>query len=181
MANSKKMDCVMLGMLSHESLTGYEIKKRIDASLRYFWGASYGSIYPALDDLVANGLATADNGSDGGRNRVVYTITESGHEYLRTWLRMPVDKDELRYETLLKLFFGGEVGEEETLKHLTAFEEKISRELPVLKSAVNTLGGVQDTDGDHLYFLLSAMFGQKVYSAYLEWCGEAKKMLKERM
>lgn len=181
MANTKKMDFVILGLLSHESLTGYEIKKRIDASLRYFWGASYGSIYPTLDGLVADGLATADSISDGGRNRVVYTITETGHEHLGAWLKIPVDKDELRYETLLKLFFGGEVGKEETLKHLTVFEEKISRELPVLQDVVHILSTVQDSDEDHVYFLLSAMFGQKVYGAYLEWCEEAKKLLKERI
>ena len=30
MANTKKMDYVLLGLLSHESMTGYEIKKRLD-------------------------------------------------------------------------------------------------------------------------------------------------------
>ena len=29
MANEKKLDCVILGLLSHEPMTGYEIKKRI--------------------------------------------------------------------------------------------------------------------------------------------------------
>ena len=48
MAIEKKSDCVILGLLSHEDLTGYEIKKRMDTALKYFWGASYGSIYPAL-------------------------------------------------------------------------------------------------------------------------------------
>lgn len=52
MATEKKLDCVILGLLSHEELTGYEIKKRIDTALKYFWGASYGSIYPTLGDLV---------------------------------------------------------------------------------------------------------------------------------
>lgn len=28
MAKTKKMDCVILGLLSHESLTGYEIKRK---------------------------------------------------------------------------------------------------------------------------------------------------------
>ena len=33
MANEKKIDCVILGLLSHEELTGYEIKKRMDTML----------------------------------------------------------------------------------------------------------------------------------------------------
>jgi len=48
MANEKKLDCVILGLLSHEDLTGYEIKKRIDTGLKLFWSASFGSIYPTL-------------------------------------------------------------------------------------------------------------------------------------
>lgn len=55
--NEKKIDCVILGLLSHEELTGYEIKKRMDTTLKYFWSASYGSISPALNDLVHRGLA----------------------------------------------------------------------------------------------------------------------------
>lgn len=38
MATEKKLDCVILGLLSHEELTGYEIKKRMDTALKYFWG-----------------------------------------------------------------------------------------------------------------------------------------------
>lgn len=180
MANPKKMDWVILGLLSHEPLTGYEIKKSIDSSLRFFWGASYGSIYPTLEELVAGGLATAQSDPDGGRGRIRYTITETGREKLRGWLKEPAEKDELRYETLLKLFFGGEVGAEETLKHLTAFEGRIRGELPVIEGAVRVLSGLQNADDDHFYFLLTALFGQKVYGAYLEWCEEAKKRLEER-
>jgi hypothetical protein len=31
---------------------------------------------------------------------------------------------------------------------------------------------------DHMYFLLTVMFGIETYEAYLKWCGKAKKMLK---
>ena len=48
MASEKKMDCVILGLLSNESMTGYEIKKRMDTTLKFFWSASFGSIYPTL-------------------------------------------------------------------------------------------------------------------------------------
>ena len=78
MAIEKKIDYVILGLLSHEDLTGYEIKKRMDTSLKYFWGASFGSIYPALSDLVERGLASKRNGAENGRNKLIYSITEEG-------------------------------------------------------------------------------------------------------
>lgn len=177
MATEKKIDCVILGLLSHEELTGYEIKKRMDTTLKYFWGASYGSIYPALSDLVKRGLAIKRDGAENGRSKIIYSITEAGRAYLRTWLALPVEKDELRYETLLKLFFGRDGGEEQAIDHINVFQEKIEKELPYLLKAEKTLRGILDMDDTHKYYLLTVEFGIKTYEAYLAWCKEAKEML----
>ncbi len=178
MALGKKIDCVILGLLSHEDLTGYEIKKRMDKSLEYFWGASFGSIYPALGELVSRNLATKRDGAENGRSKIIYSITDEGREYLKSWLRNPVEKDELRYETLLKLFFGRECGAEQTTTHIEAFEEKIRQKLPYLLGAEEILSRHMDDD-THKYYLLTVKFGIKTYNAYLEWCSEAKAMLRE--
>lgn len=177
MANEKKIDCVILGLLSHEELTGYEIKKRMDTTLKYFWSASYGSIYPALNDLVDRGLAVKREDTGSKRNKLIYTITESGRDYLKKWLSMPIEKDELRYETLLKLFFGNEKGEEQALIHIGAFEKKIEQELPYLLHAKAALKKCLDEDAAHKYYLLTVEFGIKTFQTYLEWCKEARKLL----
>ena len=177
MANEKKIDCVILGLLSHEELTGYEIKKRMDTTLKYFWSASYGSIYPALNDLVGRGFATKREDTESKRNKLIYTITEHGREYLKKWLALPIEKDELRYETLLKLFFGNEKGEEQAILHIEAFEKKIEEELPYLLQAETILTKSLGDDSAHKYYLLTVKFGIKTYQAYLEWCTEAKKLL----
>ena len=177
MANEKKMDCVILGLLSHESLTGYEIKKRMDTTLKLFWSASYGSIYPTLNSLVDDGMVTKIDAKDNGRDKVIYTITDAGKEYLKNWLSLPVTKDELRYETLLKVFFGSEIGSDVTLKHIHEFKSKASNELPYLKNTIDKLSKIEDDDKAHKYFLLTAMFGERVYEAYLKWCKDAEKIL----
>jgi DNA-binding PadR family transcriptional regulator len=177
MANEKKIDCVILGLLSHEELTGYEIKKRMDTTLKYFWSASYGSIYPALSDLVNRGLATKREDSENKRNKRIYTITDEGRSYLKKWLTLPVEKDELRYETLLKIFFGNEQDTKQILSHINAFEEKIKKELPYLLEAEKVLKTCLDDAGAHKYYLITVEFGIKTYHTYLGWCEEAKKLL----
>ncbi len=177
MANERKIDCVILGLLSHEELTGYEIKKRMDTALKFFWGASYGSIYPALSDLVDRGLAVKRGDPGNKRNKLIYTITDEGRRYLKEWLTLPVEKDELRYETLLKIFFGNEQGTEQALLHIEAFEKKIQNELPYLFRAEQALQECLDDDPTHKYYLLTVKFGIKTYHTYLEWCAEAKKFL----
>ena len=179
MAIEKKIDYVILGLLSHEDLTGYKIKKRMDTSLKYFWGASFGSIYPALSDLVERGLADKRNGAENGRNKLIYSITEEGKKYLKEWLQIPAERDDLRYETLLKLFVGNEAGAAQAISHIDAFQKRIEGELPFLIGASETLRNNIDLDDTHKYYLLTVAFGVKTYRAYLEWCEEAKRLLGE--
>ena len=179
MANEKKLDCVILGLLHDEDLTGYEIKKRMDSTLSLFWGASYGSIYPTLRLLEENGLATKTETEENGRTKKVYAITEKGRMHLKQWLSLPVEKDEIRYETLLKLFFGESVGPGLSVKHIESFEKKIKQKMPYLVSSIDILEKNTGQDAAHIYYLLTAKFGIKVFNAYLEWCEEAKSILGE--
>ena len=86
-------------------------------------------------------------------------------------------KDELRYETLLKLFFGSEVGSEITINHINEFEDKIRRQLEVLKKYLVQLENVSIYEEAHKYFILTVKFGINSYEAYLKWCKEAKEVL----
>lgn len=179
MATEKKLDCVILGLLAHEDLTGYEIKKRMDTTLHYFWSASYGSIYPTLKELLSQDFVDVREETKQGRKKQIYHMTNLGSNYLKEWLSKPVLKDELRYETLLKLFFGKEVGKEQTLQHITAFQQHIQSELPYLYMAKKTLTSYISEDETHRYYLLTVEFGIQSYEAYLRWCKTACNVLKE--
>lgn len=76
-----------------------------------------------------------------------------------------------------KLFFGGEVGSFQTVKHIEAFQEKIEQEMSYLISAEKTLDKIKDNEDAHKYYLLTVRFGIQTYRAYLEWCKEAKEIL----
>lgn len=177
MANEKKIDVVILGLLSHQPMTGYEIKKRIDHELKYFWSGSFGSIYPALNSMEKSGSVEKMECEDGGRGKITYSITEFGRKQLRDWLVLPSARDELKYETILKLFFGGEAGKEMALQNLTAFEAKITQELAMLRFFEKNLESCLSEDEDHLYFLLTVRFGIDTYESHLRWCANTRKTL----
>lgn len=179
MANEKKIDVVILGFLYHEPMSGYDIKKRIDNELKYFFSGSYGSIYPALNTLEQSGLVTKEEISEGGRGRTIYSISKPGEDYLKSWLNTTTSKDGIRYETLLKMFFGGAVGRETTLLQIKSFEEKVGADLRMLEFFEKNLERVIDQSEDHLYFLLTVRFGIETYKAHLKWCEDAREMLKE--
>ncbi|MGN6664249.1 MAG: PadR family transcriptional regulator [Solirubrobacterales bacterium] len=106
---------VILGMISKEPRSGYEIKALVDDSTRFFWAASYGQIYPELKRLSEAGLVVGSERPTGGRKRTVYEITADGEAELRAWLRQPPQVLETRDEGLLKLFFAGALPREEAL------------------------------------------------------------------
>ncbi|MCK9171318.1 MAG: PadR family transcriptional regulator [Treponema sp.] len=177
MATAKKTDYVILGLLSHEPLTGYDIKQRMDTSLSLFWGASYGSIYPALEGLLRDKKIKAADVSTNGREKTQYTITAKGKKYLKQWLSEPVEKDELRSETLLKLFFGSCAEPSDSLAHVEAFRKTAERTLAVLHQMEASLEPVLQEDPAHRYYLLTVRCGIRMYEAYAAWCDEAEDEL----
>ncbi len=179
MAREKKIGMVILGFLSHEDLTGYDIKKRIDGAIRFFWKGSFGNIYPALKDMETRGLITKSDTSVGGREKTTYQITNRGRDVLKDWLKEEQVSNELKYETLLKLFFGGAESREVSVHNIEVFEEQIQKDLKVLKTYCETLEKSLDVE-DHIYYSLTASFGVETYEAYLRWCVKAKKILKRR-
>lgn len=173
-----KTDHLLLGLLSHEPMTGYDMKKRIDNPIGLFWKAGYGSIYPALARLEKQGYVTKKSVSDCGREKIEYAITEEGTAKLREWISEPATKDELHSETMLKIFFGSEMGKEKACEHIEAFEKRCKAVLPELEKSVEILKRI-DEEAAHKHYMLTAMFGVKTYKAYIEWCEEAKKLLEE--
>ena len=87
---------VILGFLSFDPMSGYEIKQRVDGSTRFFWAASYGQIYPELRRLATAGLVEGESSPRGGRQRNVYTLTSAGRASLVEWLAAPSVGHELR-------------------------------------------------------------------------------------
>ena len=178
MAKDRKIDMVILGLLSHEDLTGYDIKKMIDGAISFFWKGSFGSIYPALSAMEENGLVSKyKDENSGAREKILYHITDKGLEVLKEWLREEQASNDLKYETLLKLYFGGAGTREVSLHNIDVFEEKIRNDLALLKIYKENLEKVRDNE-DHMYFYLTVMFGIETYEAYLKWCAKARKMLR---
>ncbi len=181
MANDNKMNLVILGLLDHENLTGYDIKKRIDGSLRYFWKGSFGSIYPALSSLEENGLIkrVKSKSNASGRERIVYSITSEGRESLLGWLTESKSSNSLKYETLLKVYFGGAAGNVAAIATINEFEKEVEADLAVLRTYKDNLSKVLN-ERDHVFYYLTVTFGIETYEAYLRWCSEAKRILPDK-
>lgn len=101
----------MLGLLSFgEELSGYDVKKWADWSLRFFyWSPSFSQVYGELKRLEKAGYVTARMVAQetGNRDKKVYRITAEGLEAVRTWAReAPVEPPVLKHGVMLRLWLG---------------------------------------------------------------------------
>lgn len=172
---------ILLGLLSHEDMSGYDLKKRIDLTVSQFWPVGYAQIYPTLSQLEQEGLVTKTaEDSEKGPQKNVYSVTAAGRSELYDWLSVSGEKEYVRYEILLKLFFGAGVCAEENIKRIEAFQKRQEMNLNLIRQFRGELENIQHESDDHLYFLLTVLFGEEIYCAYLNWSQKALALLEDR-
>lgn len=160
---------VILGMVSREPRSGYEIKALVDDTTRFFWAASYGQIYPELKRLSEAGLVEGRDAPRGDRKRTVYAITDDGLSELKDWLRRPPETREMREEGLLKLFFSGVIAAEEaaeTLRAMREYREGIVARLRAMEPAAQA----KLDDNDDPFSLMVLQGGIEFNQWFAEWC-----------
>lgn len=165
---------VILGMVSREERSGYEIKAMVDNTTRFFWAASYGQIYPELKRLSEAGLVAGIDASRGDRKRTVYAITADGEAELKDWLRKPPEISEMREEGLLKLFFAGALKPAEAIETLRSMRRRrieLSERLGALEPEKTGL-----TDPFPLMVLRA---GIEFNEWFADWCERMEKLLLE--
>jgi DNA-binding PadR family transcriptional regulator len=87
------LELAILGILHETPMHGYELRKRLSSLLGAFRAFGYGSLYPALKDLLVKGLI-AEDVADGParpldrprRSKIVYRLTAEGKERLQDLL-----------------------------------------------------------------------------------------------
>ena len=60
------LELAILGLLKEQELHGYELKKRLSEMLGFASRVSFGSLYPALARLEAEGAVKAVEANDAG-------------------------------------------------------------------------------------------------------------------
>lgn len=106
-----KLEHRVLGLLCLKPQTGYDIKKYMDTEGRFLHGSvHYSQLYPALKNLVKEGLVSYVEEQRGGRpDAKIYTINPAGRDYFLEWLRSPLENvfDYRDSELIARLCFGG--------------------------------------------------------------------------
>jgi len=95
----------ILGFLKESEATGYDLKRRFQNPVGFFYRVSDGSIYPALKKLASDGLVRLRKTRQGPRARKVYAITPKGREHFARMLHEPAQPLFVFDEAQVKIYF----------------------------------------------------------------------------
>ncbi len=163
----------VLGLIADRPRSGYDVKRIIDRSIRHFWAASYGQIYPELKRLEQAGWIAGDDAPRGGRARRIFRITPAGSEALGAWLAGPTTRVEIRDESLLRLFFSDTSPREQALGLLAARREGYRQMLEYLRSLDDGTGP------DPPFVDLVYRWGLDYCEWGIEWCDRQERRLRQ--
>jgi len=146
-------DYIMLGMLYHRPLTGYDIKKEFELGIANFYKMSYGSLYPALKRLTHKAYLIMEEKPDGHRMKKYYEITETGKAVFLEWLLLPLEGHDL----LIKIYFFDLLDELQQEKQFVVYEKSLTERLDTLLTMEKLF-----TESSHVvdlnYFELSTLY-----------------------
>jgi PadR family transcriptional regulator, regulatory protein AphA len=170
----------ILGALSLEPMSGYDIQKFVTQYLGYFWKESYGQIYPMLKRMAGQRLVEVRVERNNGKpDRQVYSLTAAGRNELEKWLSEPAAPPSPRNEILLKLFFSQQGNIEDMIAHVEELRARHEELLSEYEQVDKWLNAEQAAEPGLPYWLMTLNYGKRYSQMVLEWCGATQQGLRQ--
>jgi len=163
----------ILGLLSRQPQSGYDLNRAFNSSVVYFWYADQSQIYRTLDRLEADGaISTRVIPQSGRPDRRVHSLTESGRAELDTWLMSPLEPSTTKDPLLARLFFAAHLGHERVDELLAEAEKRCRSELEELEEIDIDVG-----DLDTAMKAAVLRYGIEGARSQLEWITQTRRTL----
>jgi DNA-binding PadR family transcriptional regulator len=184
------LEHALLGFLNYCPLTGYDLKKVFDSSVRHFWPADQSQIYRSLSRLSENGWATVEvKPQDNRPDRKVFHITDPGREELTKWLTGPIPLEVDRSAPLIQVFFAGLLDDEFAINYFKAGASMIRdvlntyRGIPenLYQRIMKEIPGIENLDErDQFFWLLTLESGINNMRSTLVWMESVIERLEKK-
>jgi DNA-binding PadR family transcriptional regulator len=101
----------LMTSLLEKSSSGYDLARRFDKSIGYFWRATHQQIYRELARMEMAGWISSEAAPDGGRTRKrIYDVLNAGRLELERWVREPAEPPDQRDELMVRMRADAAIG-----------------------------------------------------------------------
>lgn len=171
---------LMTSLLERAS-SGYELARRFDKSIGFFWHATHQQIYRELARMEKSGWIASETAPDGGRTRKkLYRVLPAGQAELMRWAQEPAPMVELRDELMVRMRADAVIGplgldaEIERRMGLHATRLKVYQAIEARDFPAGTPLS-RDARLQHLILKTGIMYE----ASWLAWCQEALAVLRD--
>jgi PadR family transcriptional regulator, regulatory protein AphA len=176
------LEYAILGFLNYQPMSGYDLKKVFDVSVRHFWSADQSQIYRTLGRLTEQGLAEMTVFEQSDRpDRKVYHITPAGSKSLYDWLAGAFPTEGAPHSSpLVQVFFSGGLSDAQVLEKFKAaagffrmvlgMYEQVPGQIEMYEKL---LGSKRDT----YFWMLTLDLGMRTMRTQLEWAEDVVKAI----
>ncbi len=171
----------MLGFIDMMPMSGYDLKKLFDSSVKFYWTATHSQIYRTLNELKNDDLVKVELIQQTDLpNKKMYHITEKGKEELLSWIVTTNDLPPVRHKLLVQLSWADRLPTGQIIELLQNYADILNDRLALYKSSehqvVLTMGR---TDREKLLWQSTLDNGIMTYEAELKWTLKTIKKLEK--
>lgn len=145
----------ILGLLSFEKLSGYDIKKKIQEYSYLPWSGNNNQVYKALSELLDKGLVVNESITQlNAPVKKVYSITEQGRNHLKIYAKTEFIPMQLSKPFLLRLLAARDLTKNEILALVEVYRQQLQVDINKLlvKDIKNSsIENVEDLILKHIY------------------------------
>lgn len=171
----------ILATLLDSPCSGYDLRKRFEGSVGFFWQASFQQIYRDLGKLEEQGLVRSQTIAQQSRpDKKVFAVTAEGEAFLQVWIQTPCEMAPIRDELLVKMFAGFAVPRQAILTELRQHQAMHRERLAVYRQIQQTAFAVPANLSEKERFrYLTLRNGIRFETEWLAWCEEAIALLSD--
>ncbi|HET6297857.1 MAG TPA: PadR family transcriptional regulator [Kribbella sp.] len=174
------LEHAILVSLTERAGSGYELARRFDRSIGFFWAATHQQIYRVLRRMEDSGWVTHTEVAQEGRpDKKVYRVAEAGRAELTRWLAEPVEPITLRDELGIKLR-GASLGDSsavlrEVERHRAEHNIRLEVYLTIQR---RDFPKPDKLSGRELHQYLVLRGGVRAEQSFVDWCEEVIQALR---
>ncbi|KAF0845968.1 PadR family transcriptional regulator [Nocardia caishijiensis] len=176
------LEHALLVSLSERAGSGYELARRFDKSIGYFWSATHQQIYRVLKRMEEAGWVTVESVAQQGKpDKKVYAVAPAGADELARWIAEPVESTPTRDELGVKVR-GAAHGDIDAVRaEVARHRAEHARRLEEYQLSEKKFFPVPDQlSGTALHQYLVLRAGIRAETGYVEWCDEVLQALRPR-
>lgn len=168
------LEHALLVSLTERSGSGYELARRFDKSIGFFWNATHQQIYRVLKRMDEQGWLVGEAVTQDGRpDKKMYTVSPEGRAELSRWIAEPTDPSPLRSELAVKIR-GAAHGD------VAALRTEVARHRDQHRQRLDVYRLIEKRDfpapdqlsGTALHQYLVLRGGIRVETGFVEWCDD---------